>query len=814
MEEGISVLEGMLKMACDLKEGESFDYVVVGTGPMSGPVIRRLVDAGHTVLVLEKGPYFNSSSPDQKAQGDNFDDEFKVSIKKPGQKKDLRPPSSPDQKAEDDNLDSTSKVIIESTGSISVPDQEKSSYYFSSSSVPKTGVFQLFNYSLKHVNTSSYNIAEGVEPLIFYDSEYPNAQFRKKNPEDLQLNKEVSDFAERIKLLVSYDRYNPNARFIEKALEDIQIQLNKTSDSDSAYAYAQLQGFGGQTLTYGGLSLRASLAAFDKWPNITFDKMLEWYMKSEAFTWACGNVPTASESHSCRNFSGFMSVLLQDENAYPKIVGVMPSFCAAGVNGTKPLWLDTTGNTKIDYNGLHPTRAFCGPPQVFLNQTTTSSGEIVYERGSLQQTYLPYEYIQSHKNLLKVCVNTTVDRLILNEEATQVVGAKIESPDCLIIKGKQFVLASGTRFSPQLLMKSGIGDSASLGALGVKTKLHLPDVGRHFHDEWAFSVSFKITSPNASDWVNTDSKLNRDQMHLVKWATGAQGDNFTDVQLYLRLGNSLTQDKYLPKSFRIGIPAKDHDSFAIRVALFQNDTFGSTSGVFPTGSNGHYVNKFKFSVDMFNDNEKLDRFVRGAVEGYNKAMELVELMTTQSLNGERLNLTAIDSTDALIKAANNGTLAFIEALVDWGNVLALHGGGTCGIGRVTDSDLKVYNLSNLYIGDMSVFPYPVDANPTATLFALGERLAAHLLSLPTNSAVPSLTPSPTHHPYNPRPSLTPYTNPEVPLTPCTNPEVPFPTPSPTHHPDNPRPSLTPYTNPEVPFPTPSPTDIHYSRPRQ
>jgi choline dehydrogenase-like flavoprotein len=48
-----------LSLKCsDLKEGALFDYVVVGTGPISGPVIRRLVDAGRTVLVLEKGPYF------------------------------------------------------------------------------------------------------------------------------------------------------------------------------------------------------------------------------------------------------------------------------------------------------------------------------------------------------------------------------------------------------------------------------------------------------------------------------------------------------------------------------------------------------------------------------------------------------------------------------------------------------------------------------------------------------------------------------------------------------------------------------------
>ena len=608
-----------INMTCvGLNGGTLFDYVVVGTGPMSGPVIRRLVDAGHKVIVLEKGPYFFPSSVDQKVKGDTFDDTFQV--------------------YEDTHL---------------------------YTSPP----FNISRHSIRQVDVFDYNIDEANILLASRESIYP---------------------------------------------------------------YNQVQGFGGQTLTYGGLSLRASPAAFDKWPNITFKEMLPYYMKSEASSWACDSVPTAQSSHTCNDFSGFMSVLLHNETAYPKIVEAMPTFCATGASFPNPLWLDTTNSTKIDYNGIYQTRAFCGPPQVFLKETISSNEKIVYQRGSLQQTYLPYEYLQLNEDLLKICVNTTVNRLILNEEGNQVVGASIENLE-LVVKGKQFILSSGTRFSPQLLMKSGIGDSESLNALGIKTKLHLPDVGRYFHDEWAFSLSFKITNENASAWTFSDSKLNRDQMHLIKWATGAQGDNFTDVQLYLRLANALSLDQYLPEFFQIGISSENYASFAIRVALFQNDTFGVNSGVFPIGSNGVYVNRFKFHVHMFDDVEKFDRFVQGAVSGYNKAMELVELLRTQSLNGETLNLSAIDSTAVLITEANNGAQSFVNALWDWGNVLALHGGGTCGIGRVTDSNLKVYNISNLYVSDMSVFPSPVDANPTSTLFALGERLATYLLSLPSSS---------------------------------------------------------------------------------
>lgn len=603
-------------MTCDsLDDGLIFDYVVIGTGPASGPVIRRLVDSGYKVLILEKGPYFSPSSPTVKVDGDAFDDTFQM---------------------KEDAIEWEAPPLL-----------------------------SISNHSINSVGLEAYGID-------------PNLKIRSRKRE---------------------------------------------------YPYKQVQGFGGQTLTYGGFAVRPSSAAFEKWPNITYDNMLPWYRKSEASSWACGVAQNASGSHSCGNFSGFMSVNLQDESTYPKIVGIVPSFCAAGAFGPAPLWMDTNNNS-IDYNGASPKRTFCGPPQIFINKTIAADGSVSYERSSLQQTYLPCAYLKSQQNLLKICVNTKVTRLILDAD-NRVTGAFIAGIG-ITVTGTQFILAAGSRFSPQLLMSSGIGENASFGTFGLKAKVDLPDVGRYFHDEWGFTLSFKIASQNATAWTSTDLPFNRHQMQLIKWATGAQGEDFADVQIYLRLENRLGIDDYLPESAQIGISDKSHDMFSIRVNLYQNDTFGETSGVFPVGSNGHYIDRFTNRVKMFDNANKSDRFIQGAVSGYNKAMELVEMIRTQSLNGEPLKLNATDSTAALITAANQGVQPFVRTLWDWANLLALHGAGTCGMGRVVDSDLKVFNVPNLYISDMSAVPFPIPANPTATLYALGERLAAHLLSLSQN----------------------------------------------------------------------------------
>jgi choline dehydrogenase-like flavoprotein len=48
---------------------------------------------------------------------------------------------------------------------------------------------------------------------------------------------------------------------------------------------------------------------------------------------------------------------------------------------------------------------------------------------------------------------------------------------------------------------------------------------------------------------------------------------------------------------------------------------------------------------------------------------------------------------------------------------------------VVDSDLKVHGVSNLYVCDLSVFPFSPMANPSRTLTALAMRLADYFRSL-------------------------------------------------------------------------------------
>eukprot|EP01119_Soliformovum_irregulare_P007896 TRINITY_DN2048_c0_g1_i2.p1 TRINITY_DN2048_c0_g1~~TRINITY_DN2048_c0_g1_i2.p1 ORF type:complete len:567 (-),score=113.36 TRINITY_DN2048_c0_g1_i2:568-2268(-) len=511
-----------------------FDFVVIGTGPASGPIIRRLIDEGRTVAVLEQGRFDASGA--KPTSDPRYDDTFQV--------------------------------------------EEKVSNFILKTEKRFSRVPNLF--------TSAKEISPNMLAKLGIQSSSP------KN-----------------------------------------LSFTKSTNRTRAYPYLQVKGFGGNTLTYGGLNLRPSPQAFASWgPGFSYEDMLPFYKASEKQSWVCDVNPTTS-AHSCSNPTGFMTSIKEQDSRFPHLVGSMGEFCR---NHTD-LWLDTTNST-LDYNGDHRSRAFCGPPQVWGSISVDDKGGEVLTRSVLSNTYLPLEYMQSAANL-QVCYNAPVRRLELDDSGT-VTAAQISGSETFVY-GSNFVLVSGVRHTPEILMKSGIGNSTEFTRFNVPTKIHLPHVGKFFHDEWAYALAFTLNN-SGYEWMpeNPDPR-NRDQMHLIKWATGEQGANFTDVQLYLRLGNKLSLDMYQPWSIRG--TTEYNDSFTIRVAMFQNNTFGSNSGLVATSSNGHYLDGFKVELDLFEDEDRMKRFMEGAIQGFKMSMEIVARMQEQrDSKGNRLNLEASEVT--------------------------------------------------------------------------------------------------------------------------------------------------------------------------
>ena len=65
--------------------------------------------------------------------------------------------------------------------------------------------------------------------------------------------------------------------------------------------------------------------------------------------------------------------------------------------------------------------------------------------------------------------------------------------------GANVILSGGAVNTPQLLLLSGIGDGVALGALGIQTRLHNPNVGAHLNDHQGINYTYRMTVPTYND---------------------------------------------------------------------------------------------------------------------------------------------------------------------------------------------------------------------------------------------------------------------------------------------------------------------------
>jgi hypothetical protein len=86
------------------------------------------------------------------------------------------------------------------------------------------------------------------------------------------------------------------------------------------------------------------------------------------------------------------------------------------------------------------------------------------------------------------------------------------------------------------------------------------------------------------------------------------------------------------------------------------------------------------------------------------------------------NLHKIGNLEKVIHQANQANA--LENMYD-----IYHPAGTCAIGRVVDSDLRILGLSNGFVTGSAVFPQLGRSNPTLTIMALSRRLGIALAGL-------------------------------------------------------------------------------------
>lgn len=312
-----------------------------------------------------------------------------------------------------------------------------------------------------------------------------------------------------------------------------------------------------------------------------------------------------------------------------------------------------------------------------------------------------------HRLNLTVRGGCLVDRVVV--EDGRAVGLVVESGGELQeVRGREIVLSAGAIQSPAILLRSGIGPSAELSALGIESVVDLPGVGKHLMDHPMTPVLCRPRGDSADPTKPTTQALLR---------YTAEGGEFNDMQVYL-LGHI-----QLGWGGRLVFSGEGEGSSSSEEAEEGPEfVWGIAPGVQLPHSYGSVTlasSDYRDApvIDLsFDDNEEDRRRLR---EGVRLAWRLAhEPSLSQHHDG------VLDLTEGIV--ADDGELDgwIHDRVTSMAHPTCTNRmGEDPSSGAVVDGEGRVYGLSGLRVVDGSIMPTLIRANTNFTCMMIGERVA-------------------------------------------------------------------------------------------
>jgi len=292
-----------------------------------------------------------------------------------------------------------------------------------------------------------------------------------------------------------------------------------------------------------------------------------------------------------------------------------------------------------------------------------------------QSTLLTYLAVARDRPNLQIRGDAVVDRLLFDGE--RVAGVVLAGGE--EVRAPRTVLAAGAYNSPQILLRSGVGDASQLRKHGIDVKIELDQVGRHL----------------------TDHPLTVFVLHVP-------GSGATDA---VRVGPTVKLRS------RPDLPADD-----MKITLFPDGELLALPGL--TG--------LHIEID--------EAYSEGVVELRSRDPHSAPRIESRLVSDPRDHQKFLDGADhmmAIFEAMRDGIGAEIllpdEATARDAELLhdhvmhnystGYHPSGTCQIGHVVDAGCRLIGATGLWIADASVMPSVPRANTNVPTLMIGERVA-------------------------------------------------------------------------------------------
>ena len=316
-----------------------------------------------------------------------------------------------------------------------------------------------------------------------------------------------------------------------------------------------------------------------------------------------------------------------------------------------------------------------------------------------------------------VMTNTVVERVLI--EDSQATGIQLSSGQTLKAS-KEVVLSCGALRTPQLLLLSGIGPKSELSKFDIKQVVELP-VGQNLQDHGSINIVWKLKTSDDGYALGSPA-FNKPEYaagNPMDWfATAAAPDE--DLQKAASVDNT---------TFEPG-PRTDYEvtvmyavTAAAPVEIAPMDGTHITTGVVcmsPTSRGVLTLASNKATDNPIIDPRYLttehDRVVIRA--GMRRALQAMESPALQDI---AVGEVAPPGMPSINSASSNAELDKRINAICWS---FFHTSGTASMGKVVDSQCRVYGVGRLRVVDTSIIPLSLTAHLQAPMYAIAESAAA------------------------------------------------------------------------------------------
>ncbi|XP_047037992.1 ecdysone oxidase-like [Helicoverpa zea] len=330
-------------------------------------------------------------------------------------------------------------------------------------------------------------------------------------------------------------------------------------------------------------------------------------------------------------------------------------------------------------------------------------------------------YLSSAKKRKNLCVSlfTTATKILIeNEVAVGVQLTTSTNETYNIYSNKEVIVSAGTFNSPKLLMLSGIGPREHLESVEIDVVADLP-VGQNYMDQPSAPIIIQMDEsaevagainphqfplPTFIGNVALDSPSKRPQYHTVNFLFPANSTDLLDMcSLFLSYSDEVCQKVYEATTNRktifslLGLALPNSRG---EVLLASADP--AAAPIVHTG--------------MFSNYTDLNLMGRAFIDH----VRVLNSTYFRSVNATILDLGFCKDTTSEVEFWECYTLAMSNTM--W------HFGGTCAMGLVLDSKMKVKGVGRLRVVDSSSMPALVTGKVNSPIGMLAEKAADFILT--------------------------------------------------------------------------------------